>query len=215
MLALRKRLEEMGVTFCWETEVTGWRVGNRRIEGVNTNRGESSADEYVLSAGSWSPVIACGLGLKLPMQAGKGYSLTLSHPRQRPEICSILSEARVAVTPMGDALRFGGTMEIAGLNEEINPARVQGIIKAASKYYPDFGPDDFKDVPIWNGLRPCSPDGLPYVGRTLWFENLVIATGHAMMGLSLGPITGRLVAQIISKEPPGIQIGLLDPDRYA
>ena len=88
---------------------------------------------------------------------------------------------------MGGALRFAGTMEIAGLNEDINPVRVRGIIAAAPKYYPEFEPSDFDGVAPWRGLRPCSPDGMPYVGRTAKCANLSIATGHAMMGMSLGP----------------------------
>ena len=82
------------------------------------------------------------------------------------------------------SLRFGGTMEIGGLNEEVNPRRVQGILKSVPRYYPDFTPEDFRDLPVWRGLRPCSPDGLPYLGRTAHYANLAIATGHAMMGLS-------------------------------
>jgi D-amino-acid dehydrogenase len=148
------------------------------------------------------------------MQAGKGYSLTLPKPRQSPQICSILSEARVAVTPMGGALRFGGTMEIAGLNQEINPLRVLGIIKAVPRYYPDFKPEDLLGLPVWRGLRPCSPDGLPYVGRTRHFENVSIGAGHAMMGLSLGPITGKVLSEILSEEKTSQDISLLDPDRY-
>ena len=106
-------------------------------------------------------------------------------------------------------------MEIAGLNEEINPVRVQGIIKSAPRYFPDFTAQDFEGIQPWRGLRPCSPDGLPYVGRTARFGNLTLATGHAMMGLSLGPITGQLVAQILSGEKPSLDLTLLNPDRYA
>jgi D-amino-acid dehydrogenase len=106
-------------------------------------------------------------------------------------------------------------MEIAGLNEDINPVRVQGIIKSVPKYYPDFTPHDFDGIQPWRGLRPCSPDGLPYIGRAARYSNVCVATGHAMLGLSLGPITGKLVAEILSGENPFIPINLLDPDRYA
>jgi D-amino-acid dehydrogenase len=115
---------------------------------------------------------------------------------------------------MDGSLRFGGTMQIAGINREINPVRVQGIIKSVRKYLPDFAPEDFAGVKPWCGLRPCSPDGLPYLGRTRRFDNLTIATGHAMMGLSLGPISGKLVSEIISGEAASTDIALLDPDRY-
>ena len=121
----------------------------------------------------------------------------------------------MAITPMGSSLRFGGTMEIAGLNENINPVRVQGIIKSVPKYFPKFSPDDFAEVKPWVGLRPCSPDGMPYLGRTQRYSNLTLATGHAMMGLSLGPITGKLVSEIISGEKLSFDLSLLNPDRYA
>ena len=215
LASLQQLLNAAGVRFQWNTEATGWRWSDSRLEAVHTTKGDFSADEYVLCGGSWSPLLARELGLKIPLQAGKGYSLTLPQPPQLPQLCSILTEARLAVTPMGSALRIGGTMEMAGLNEDINPVRVQGIIKAVPKYFPEFNADDFAGIQPWRGLRPCSPDGLPYVGRTAKFANLTLATGHAMMGLSLGPITGRLVAEIVSHEPPSLPIGLLDPDRYA
>ena len=214
---LQDRLTAEGVEFVWDTEVTGWRVeGGRRIRAATTRGGdEIEADEFVLCGGSWSPLLARELGLRIPMQAGKGYSLTLAKPRQLPEICAILTEARVAVTPMAGALRFAGTMEIAGLNEDINPVRVRGIIAAATKYYPDFKPSDFDGVAPWRGLRPCSPDGMPYVGRTAKCANLSIATGHAMMGMSLGPATGKLIAEILEGEIPPMDMTQLSPDRYA
>lgn len=215
MAGLKQQLEKLGVKFAWNTEVTGWRVNNQHIEAVQTSQGDFTADEYLLCGGSWSPVIARDLKIKIPMQAGKGYSLTLTKPRQLPQLCSILTEARVAVTPMGSTLRFGGTMEIAGLNEDINPVRVQGIVKAASKFFPAFQASDFANIQPWRGLRPCSPDGLPYMGRTQQYRNLSLATGHAMMGLSLGPITGKLMTEIISGEKPAFDLQLLNPDRYA
>ena len=213
--SLTRKLETAGAVFSWLTEATGWRSDGSRILAVRTNRGEISADDYVLACGSWSPGVARDLRLRLPMQAGKGYSLTLPKPPQLPSLGSILTEARVAVTPIGSSLRFGGTMEMAGLDHTISPARVRGIIKAVPEYFPEFAPGDFQDIRPWCGLRPCSPDGLPYLGRPARYSNLVVATGHAMLGISLGPITGKLVAQMLSGERPEIDIHLLDPDRYA
>ncbi len=215
MGSMKRRLEERGVQFAWDTNVTGWRLGNDRVEAVRTSRGDLSADEYVVSGGSWSPSIVRGLKLKLPMQGGKGYSLTLPHPPHKSKRAIILGEARVAVTPLGEGIRFGGTMEIAGLQERVNPARVRGIVKAVVRYFPDFTADDFRGVDPWYGFRPCSPDGLPYVGRFARYANLSAATGHAMMGMSLGPITGKLMSEVLSDEPPSIDIGMLSPDRYA
>jgi D-amino-acid dehydrogenase len=133
---------------------------------------------------------------------------------QLPKICSILTEARVAVTPMGDALRFGGTMEIAGLDKSINPARVHGIMKSAPQYFPEFAVEQFEGIEPWAGLRPCSPDGVPYLGRTRQASNLIVATGHAMLGLSLAPVTGQIVADIASGKDGRSDLELLSPDRY-
>jgi D-amino-acid dehydrogenase len=213
MAALRREAERAGVTFS-RTEVTGWRVTRGRIEAVRTTGGEQTADQYVLSAGMWSTALARELGLRLPMQAGKGLSLTLPEPRQLPVHCAILSEGRVAVTPMGRSLRFAGTMELAGIDRTVHPARVRGIIRSVSEYLPDFSDEDFAGIPAWSGLRPCSPDGLPYVGRVARCSNLLVGTGHAMVGVSLGPITGRLLAEMLSGEPPSIDVRALSPDRH-
>ncbi len=208
MSALIRRVRDRGVELLWN------RAASLRNDGKRV-QGDIAADEYIICGGAWSSAIARELELHLPMQAGKGYSLTLQRPRKKPRHAMILSEARVAVTPMGEALRFGGTMEITDTDLSINPSRVRGIIKAVPKYLPDFGADDFRDVQPWAGLRPCSPDGLPYIGRFSRYENLSVATGHAMMGLSLGPITGKLMAETLAGETTSIPIEQLSPDRYA
>jgi len=198
-----------------DAEVTGWRREGARLVAVRTTGGEIAGDEFILCGGAWSPGVGREIGLRLPMQAGKGYSLTLAAPVELPRLCSILTEARVAVTPMGSTLRVGGTMEIAGFNERISPRRVAGIVKALPQYFPRFRAGDFAEIEPWCGLRPCSPDGLPYLGRTRAAENLIVATGHAMMGLSLAPVTGELAAQLVDGEPPRFDLTLLAPDRYA
>ena len=215
LAALERLARQSGVNFFWQTEVSGMEIRGRNLVSAQTSHGEFPADEVILCGGSWSPLLARQLGLKIPIQAGKGYSLTLTQPRELPQLCSIFTEARMAVTPMGNTLRFGGTMEVSGLNENINPVRVQGIIKSVAKYFPKFSPGDFTGIQPWRGLRPCSPDGLPYLGRTQKFSTLTLATGHAMMGMSLSPITGKLVSEIISGEKPGFDLNLLSPDRYA
>lgn len=215
MACLRARVAEAGATFRWNTELTGLATNGRRITSARVPGGEIPADEFVLCAGSWSPLLARQLGLTLPIQAGKGYSLTLPNPRKLPRIPSILTEARVAVTPMGTSLRFGGTMEIAGINSNISPRRVQQIIRSVPAYFPEFTPQDFAGIAPWCGLRPCSPDGLPYVGRTRACENLTVATGHAMIGISLGGITGKLIGQVLGGETPEIDLAMLSPDRFS
>lgn len=170
-------------------------------------------DKFVVAGGAWTPQLAKQCGLSLPMQAGKGYSLTLNDPAQLPRLCSILTEARVAVTPVGNALRFAGTMEICGNDLSINERRVQGIIKSACRVFPRFSPADFAGVKRWAGLRPCSPDGLPYIGKPPGNERVMIATGHAMLGLSLAPITGRLVAEWIDRPAGEHPIPAVSPAR--
>jgi D-amino-acid dehydrogenase len=215
MEALLEKCMALGVRFRWRSEVQAFERQRNRLTGVRISGDVVEADEVVLGGGSWSEALVRDLGLKLPMQAGKGYSLTHDRPRQLPSLCSILTEARVAVTPMNGSLRVGGTMELSGLNESVDLRRVQGIIKSIPNYFPQFKIDDFKDLVPWQGLRPCSPDGMPYLGRTKKVSNLVIATGHAMMGLSLGPITGKIVQEIVSESNPSFSLELLSPDRYA
>ena len=213
---LERRLLERDVQCLWNSEVLGWHAErNGRIRAVKLNANTAlEADEFVLAAGVWSSALARGLGVRIPMQAGKGYSLTLPRARQAPRMCAVMTEARVAASPMNGALRFGGTMELSGLDFRTSPVRVRNFIAAVPRYYPEFTPEDFAEIRPWQGLRPCSPDGLPYIGRSSRFANLTIAAGHAMMGVSLGPITGKLVAQIVSGERPEHDLTLLSPDRY-
>jgi D-amino-acid dehydrogenase len=178
--------------------------GGRRIDGAR----------FVVAAGAWSHHLLSTVGVRLLLEAGKGYSLTVPSPPQLPRLCAILTEASVAVTPMGGALRFAGTMELAGLDSSINPARVRGIVKAVQAYLPRFGAEQFADVVPWAGLRPVSADGLPYVGRVDGLSNLVVATGHAMLGVSLGPVTGQIVADLLTDARPFREISQLGVGRF-
>jgi D-amino-acid dehydrogenase len=211
---LTRHLQENGAVFKWNCEVTGWRPEGENVTAVITSQGVFNADKIVLATGSWAGQTGRGLKLHLPMQAGKGYSLTLPAPRQLPRICALGAEARIAITPMNGQLRVGGTMEITGLDESINPRRVQGILKSFTQYYPAFNTQDFDGVPVWRGLRPVTPDGLPYVGQTKNYKNLFIAAGHAMLGLSLGPITGKIISRLLSGREPGYDLTLLNADRF-
>jgi D-amino-acid dehydrogenase len=215
MAALQTQLEQRGCRFLWETESTDFVSEGDQVACVHTSAGDVRADEFLICTGAWSSESARRLSISLPMQAGKGYSVTLDQPRQRPSICSILTEARVAVTPMNSALRFGGTMEIAGLDQSISMSRVDGIIRSVPDYFPAFRGEDFAQCSPWVGLRPCSPDGLPYLGRSARWRNVVISTGHAMMGVSLAMISARIASEIIDGVPQEIpDLDLLSPDRY-
>jgi D-amino-acid dehydrogenase len=212
--SLREKVSSLGGKFVYGKHVLGWNESAGKIQAVRTTSGEYQADEFVLSTGVWSDAMSKPLGLKIPMQPGKGYSLTLPDPVELPKVCSILVEAKVAVTPIGSGLRFGGTMQLGELNESIDPRRITGILKSIPKYMPKFKPSHFEGIEPWVGLRPVSPDGLPYIGRTAGIGNLVVATGHAMMGVSLGPITGELVGQILAGEPSKIDLQLASVDRF-
>ena len=212
---LTAEVTRLGGRIVFDAEVTGWKAEGDVLRAAVTKQGEFAGETFVLAAGAWSPAAAAALGLRLPMQSGKGYSMRLERPVQRPKYCSLLMEARVAVTPMGSALTVGGTMEITGNDLSVNPARVRGIRKAFVQYYPAFKEADFEALPVWSGLRPCPPDGMPYLGRTRAKRNLVVATGHSMMGLSLGPVTGEIVAQLVCGEPTSVALREVDPDRHA
>lgn len=196
------------------TEVIGFQRRNSRIRTVVTTRGEFCANEVVLAGGAWSPLIADELGINLPIQPAKGYSVTFERPDRCPTVPASLSEAKVAVTPMGDMLRFGGTLELAGLDLSINKRRVAAILNAVPRYLPDLKPSRMKHVETWRGLRPCTPDGLPFLGRSPTYENLTVAAGHAMIGISLGPVTGKLVSQVVTRQTPSIDIEPLRVDRF-
>ncbi|MBT1685972.1 NAD(P)/FAD-dependent oxidoreductase [Dawidia soli] len=203
-----------GVTIHTDQGVEAIRTEQDRIAHIVTGGTARTFDEYIIAAGAWSGEVCGQLNLGLPMQSGKGYSFTLPDVPKNIKIPTLLLEGRVAVTPMGNALRFGGTMEIAGTDRSVNMNRVKGIVEAIPKYYPEMnvGVPDVRSV--WSGLRPCSPDGLPYIGRTKRYKNLVLATGHSMMGVSLAPATGKLVAEIVNGQPTSMDITAFDPERF-
>jgi D-amino-acid dehydrogenase len=211
---LARLVRERGGVFAWESGVTGWRDSGRRVEAAITPRGEHRGDEFVVAAGSWSRRVLRPLGVTIALEPGKGYSLTLPAPPERPRRSLLLQEARVAITPMGSTVRVGGTMELGAGTLGVNPPRIRGIVRSMGRYLPAFTPERFAGVEPWSGLRPCTPDGLPYIGRSARRDNLLVATGHAMLGLSLGPVTGSLIASIVSGEQPAIDLEPLRPERF-
>ena len=204
--------ERMGVEIRRSTEVLGFRREGRRIVAVETTRGDLEPGEVVLAAGAWSPELGRELGLRLPIQPAKGYSVMCRRPADGPRLPLLLGEAKMAVTPMADTLRFAGTLELAGLDLSINRRRVAAVVRSARYFLPGVG--RLPVVEIWRGLRPCTPDGLPIVGRPEGWDNLILATGHAMIGISLGPVTGKLVAQLAAGEPPLVDVSSLRLERF-
>ncbi|MEI8282637.1 MAG: FAD-binding oxidoreductase, partial [Armatimonadota bacterium] len=215
LAALRKKLREMGVHFDLGTSgVNNLTSVQDKVE-VTTERGEKFDSDYVvIASGVWSKTLAKQLGVGMPMMAGKGYSMTLPNPVETLTVCSLLMEARVAVTPMQNGVRFGGTMELGEPDDYNNMDKVKGIAESIPGYFPNFKESDFEGLPIWHGFRPCSPDGLPYIGKLKGNPRVVMASGHSMMGLSLGPISGMLVGEILANEETSLPITQLSPNRY-
>jgi D-amino-acid dehydrogenase len=211
---LDDRLDAEGVRVRRSTEVTGFVRDRSLLRAATTPAGDIAGDTFVVCGGVWSPSLVRSLGVRIPIEAGKGYTVTVPKPPELRSHCAILSEARVAVTPMGGDLRIGGTLELAGIDASIDPVRVRAIADAVPRYYRSIDVEALRAAQPWAGLRPCSPDGLPYVGRTSKVANLIVAAGHAMMGVSLGPVTGRIVADLVAGERPEFDMSQLSPDRY-
>ena len=202
--ALSKRAEKYGARVLKHTEVLGLDHVGGRISSVHTTRESFHPKEVILAAGAWSTSIAKMLNLHFPMQSAKGYSLTMENPSQLPTRPLFLGESKVAVTPIGKSLRFAGTLELAGVDLSINQRRINAIMEAAHHYLDEISYENSPE--LWSGLRPVPPDGLPYIGRSEQVKNLIVATGHGMLGVSMGPLTGKVVAQIIGEEKVDIDI---------
>ncbi len=212
MAEMKTYLQTVGVQFLLNEKVEDLPVDNRKISEIKTNKQSLKADEFVLAAGSWSHLLSKKLGIKLLLQAGKGYRINTTQTTGI-QIPSILTEAKVAVTPMNGFTRFAGTMEIAGINHTINNTRVEAISQATTRFYPNVELTQQEKQNAACGLRPVTPDGLPYIGKSSKCENLTIATGHAMMGWSMGTATGKLVSEIISNHPTSLDVNIFTPDR--
>jgi D-amino-acid dehydrogenase len=207
-------LQQQGVKFLFDADVVGFIQNNKRITAICTSHENITADAFVISAGAWSSGLCKHLHIHLPIQPGKGYNFSIPNAPSQMNIPSILCEARIAITPMANSLRIGGTMEIGSMNTTVSPTRIQGILQNLPEYLPAFNATWISEIPVWAGLRPCSPDGLPYIGKIPAYTNLIAASGHAMMGMSLAPVTGKIVADIIDEKQPAVAIDLLKPDRF-
>jgi len=190
----------------------GFETSNGRITVIRTTRGDFRAKQVILAAGSWTPDVARALKLRIPIQPAKGYSITLENPTPAPKLPLLFGEARVVVNPLGEALRLAGTLEMAGMDLSFNTRSIEAIQRSSAAYLQ--GLSDAKVIEIWRGLRPCTPDGLPVISRSKDFQNLFVAAGHAMLGMSLGPISGRLVSQLVCGEMTDIDLFPLRMGRF-
>ena len=209
-------LKQQGVKLIPNQEVIQFDKAGGSIKKTITADNAYESDEVIIATGSWGRETAKLLGTRIPLMPGRGYSVTLADSPYKVNYPAVLLEGRAAITPMdGNKIRFGGTMEITSHKTPPRMNRVQGILDAVKRFYPDFDvPLPAKDK-IWYGYRPCSADGLPYMGRLKKFRNVTVATGHSMLGLSLGAGTGKLIAEIVNNQPLSMDIKPFAAERFS
>jgi D-amino-acid dehydrogenase len=215
MKVLLDHLRQQGVQLIAGEEVTSFEKEKKKIKKVITSKQAYAADEVVIATGAWSREIAGLVDTKIPLMPGRGYSLTLENSKYHLNYPAVLMEGRVAITPMdGNKIRFGGTMEVVSVKTPPRYERVEGILKAVKRFLPEFDIAMPSTDKLWYGYRPCSADGLPYIGRISKFENVVVATGHAMLGLSLGAGTGKLVSELVDEKKSSIDMNAFEVERF-
>jgi D-amino-acid dehydrogenase len=209
---LQALLLKMGVVLeeqCPVEQLTG---RGRAVEGVATPRGEFTADRYVVALGAWSRQFARRLGARIPVQPGKGYTLTMNRPAVCLKIPCYMYETNVVATPWKDAFRLGGTMEFSGYGLEVNRKRIARIKTSAARYLKEpFGTTLIEER---SDLRPMSYDDLPIIGRPKNHRNVFLATGHGMLGISMAPGTGKLLADLVRGVKPAIDATPFSPQRF-
>lgn len=214
MHTLIKKLEEMGCVFHKNQAVTQVEVKDGRIVRLITQTSEFAGDRFVFATGADLGLTLKTAGINIPMMHGKGYSFMTDRFDGKLKHPSLLIDDRVSVTPMGGLVRIGGTMELAGSTDSINMNKVTGISQAVCAYYPDVKLDVPAKEAVWHGFRPCSPDGLPYLGKLRTLRNAILAGGGGMMGVSCGPAIGKIVSELITEKPVSMDIRLFDPERF-
>ena len=178
------------------TRVDGIARAGARVTSVSTSNGDFSGRDVVLALGAWSPRVARQLGLRIPIQPGKGYSITYTRPALCPRIPLTLKEPSVCVTAWGSGYRLGSTMEFAGYDTSLNRARLDALKRGAAEFLHE--PEGPAVVEEWYGWRPMTPDDLPMLGRAPGVDNLVLATGHGMLGVTLSAVTGLLTSEVLA-----------------
>ncbi len=212
MRSWRASIESRGGTIRENVAVLNFIRSGDVAMGVHTSEGELRADALVLAAGALTPALNEHLGCRIPIQPGKGYSLTTTRPKHCPRMPMIFEEHRVAVTPMHSGYRLGSMMEFVGYDDSIRPKRIAYLREAASHYLDEPAGETVEET--WYGWRPMTPDSRPIIGRSPSLDNVVIAAGHNMLGLSMAPATGRLVAEILNGNQPHLEVSPYSPRRF-
>lgn len=195
-----------------QTEVFDFTFANGRIEEVITTRGTFRPDLVVLALGTWSRVLASRLQVSVPILGGKGYSMIVDNYAVKPQHPIMIVERKIAVTPRADSVRVAGTLELVDQDDSVTTRRMQGIIRGAQDYMHMNAEPSIRE--IWRGLRPCTPDGVPMIGFSKRWSNLVYNTGHQMLGLQSAPGSGRLTADLIGGKKPLVDPKPFRPERF-
>jgi D-amino-acid dehydrogenase len=212
----RRVLDARGVEVMENCEFKGFTDSTahsgRRVSRAVTSQGDLAADKYVIATGSWTPLLARHIGYRLPIQPGKGYSMTMPRPAVCPRIPMLLMEHRVGVTPMQSGYRLGSTMEFAGYDTSLRPERLELLRRGAAACLRAPYCEPIEEA--WYGWRPMTYDSVPVIDRSPRYDNLYLAAGHNMLGLSMAPATGKLVAELIAGETPHVDPALYSISRF-
>lgn len=211
---LKKWLTEQEVIIRYQEKVKYFLHLNGKVTDVQTEKGLFHADEFVVASGVQSATLARMADINLPVIPGKGYSIDFPAAGNKLRIPLILTEAKVAVSPYEERIRLGSGMEFNGKIGQTRKRRVQAVLDRTKAALPFLRTPELHEVQLMEGIRPLSPDGIPFIGRTSQYQNLSFAAGHAMMGMSLGPVSGKIICDILSGRDPGFDLTLLHPDRY-
>ena len=209
---LARAVRALGGTIAESTTINGFRRAAARIDAVLTDGGEFSGAEVILALGAWSPLLARQLDLRIPIQPGKGYSITYTRPSRCPRIPLALKERAVCVTGWPSGFRLGSTMEFAGYDASLNRTRLDALRRGAAEYlYEAEGPQVVEE---WYGWRPMTYDDMPILGRSARVQNLTLATGHGMLGVTMSAATGRLIGELLSGREASLDLAPFSPARF-
>lgn len=202
MSEVRRIILAAGVTILENTEMKSFEERNGKAAAVVTSQGKVEGDEFVVATGAWTPLLSREIGIKLPIQPGKGYSITMARPKLCPKYPMILEECHVAITPFEEGYRVGSTMEFAGYDTTLNRHRLNYLRSGAAEYLHEPTAEPVEEE--WYGWRPMTADGIPFIDRSPRFGNVWIGAGHSMLGISMGTGTGKLLAELITGQKPHV-----------
>lgn len=205
-------LKQRGVTFMEHCQVDRIEKTANAVSGLLTSQGKLTADHYVFAAGAWSSSFADALDCKIPVEPGKGYSVTMSKPESMPVHPMLMPEKHIGITPFDDGYRIASMMEFAGFDESLPSFRIKQLQNSAKPFLRTPTGPTIEDT--WYGWRPMTWDSLPIIGRVEQLSNALLATGHNMLGLSLAPVTGKAIADLVADRPASIPLDAVSPSRF-